>query len=122
MPVAHLPVETKTLSGTLVVSPVDSMSTGGLHAGRVYSLEEGPSDQTIRSGRLDGGGTDTFPRHYPIESSARARQIPRNRKTYERVEAKRGKKIGRIVVARLILRSIYTMIRDGVAFNQTPAA
>jgi transposase len=80
------------------------------------------SDGTTRTGRIGGGGTDTFLRHYLIEASVWARQIPRYRKTYERVEAKRGKKIARIVVARLILRSIYKMLRDGVAFNQAPAA
>jgi len=80
------------------------------------------SDRTCRSGRIGGGGTDTFLRHYLIEASVWARQIPRYRKTYERVEAKRGKKIARLVVARLILRSIYKMLRDGVAFNQAPAA
>jgi len=80
------------------------------------------SDRTIRSGRIGGGGTDTFLRHYLIEASVWARQIPRYRKTYARVEAKRGKKIARLVVARLILRSIYKMLRDGVAFNQAPAA
>jgi transposase len=80
------------------------------------------SDRTLRTGRIGGGGTDTFLRHYLIEASVWARQIPRYRKTYERVRAKRGKKIGRIVVARLILRSIYKMLRDGVQFNQAPAA
>jgi len=80
------------------------------------------SDRTFRTGRIGGGGTDGFLRHYLIEASVWARQIPRNRKTYERVEAKRGKKIARLVVARLILRSIYKMLHDGVAFHQAPAA
>jgi transposase len=80
------------------------------------------SDKTRRNGRIGGGGTDTFLRHYLIEASVWARQIPRYRKTYERVKAKRGKKIGRIVVARLILRSIYKMLRDAASFNQAPAA
>jgi transposase len=78
------------------------------------------SDQTRRDGRLGGGGTDRHLRHYLIEASVWARQLPRYRATYERVERRRGKKIARLVVARLLLRSIYKVLRDGVAF--TPSA
>ena len=38
------------------------------------------------------------------------------RKRYERVAKRRGKKIGRLVVGRMLLRSIYKMLRDGVSF------
>jgi transposase len=78
------------------------------------------SDQTRRDGRIGGGGTDRHLRHYLIEASVWARQLPRYRATYERVERRRGKKVGRLVVARMLLRSIYKVLRDGVAF--TPAA
>jgi transposase len=54
---------------------------------------------------IGGGGTDRHLRHYLIEASMWARQIPRYRDTYERVETKRGKRIARIVVARMVLRS-----------------
>jgi transposase len=75
------------------------------------------SDSTSRSGRIGGGGTDKRLRHYIIEATLWAREIPRYRPTYERVCAKRGKKIGRLVVGRMLLRSIYKMLRDDVHFH-----
>ncbi len=80
------------------------------------------SDQTRRDGRIGGGGTDKQLRHYLIEASIWARQVPRYQKTYERTAARRGKKIGRLVVARMMLRSIYKMLRDGVAFEAAAVA
>ena len=74
------------------------------------------SDQTRRDGRIGGGGTDRQLRHYLIEATIWARQLPRYRETYERVAQRRGRKIGRLVVARLLLRSMYKMLRDGVPF------
>lgn len=75
------------------------------------------SDQTRRDGRIGGGGTDKQLRHYLIEASLWARQEPRYQQAYQRVAARRGKKIGRLVVARMMLRSIYKMLRDNVAFE-----
>ena len=80
------------------------------------------SDQTCRMGRIGGGGTDKHLRHYIIEATIWARRIPRYRPTYERVEAKRGRKIARLVVGRLLLRSIYKMLAGGVRFDRLPAA
>jgi transposase len=80
------------------------------------------SDQTRRMGRIGGGGTDKHLRHYIIEATIWARRIPRYRPTYERVERKRGAKIARLVVGRLLLRSIYKMLSDDVRFNRLPAA
>lgn len=74
------------------------------------------SDGTRRDGRIGGGGTDEHLRHYLIEATVWARELSRYKKTYERVEKRRGKKIGRLVVARLLLRSIYKVMRDGVVF------
>lgn len=37
-------------------------------------------------------------------------------------DEKRGKKIARIVIARMFLRSLYKMLREKVRFNQAPAA
>jgi transposase len=74
------------------------------------------SDRTRRDGRIGGGGTDGHLRHYLIEASVWARQLPRYRATYARVERRRGKKVGRLVVARMLLRSIYKVLRDGVDF------
>lgn len=78
------------------------------------------SDQTRRAGRIGGGGTDRHLRHYLIEATIWARQLPRYRPAYERVAKRRGPKVGRLVVARLLLRSIYKVLKDGVAF--APAA
>jgi len=75
------------------------------------------SDQTCRNGRIGGGGTDKQLRHYLIEASVWARRLGRYRGTYERVSKRRGKKIGRLVVARMLLRSIFKMLRDGVKFE-----
>lgn len=85
------------------------------YAGLAPGLQE--SDRTRREGRIGGGGTDKHLRHYLMEASVWARQIPRYRATYERTAKRRGKKIGRIVVARLLLRGIYKVLRDGVAFE-----
>jgi transposase len=79
------------------------------------------SDQTRRDGHLGGGGTDGHLRYYVIEATLWARRVPRYQATYERVTKRRGKKIGRLVVARLLLRSIYKMLRDGVPFDAKPA-
>ena len=78
------------------------------------------SDDVRRYGRIGGGGTDKHLRHYIIEATIWARRIPRYRATYERVTAKRGKKIGRLVVGRMLLRSMYKMLRDGVRFDRVP--
>jgi transposase len=80
------------------------------------------SDQTRRDGRIGGGGTDRHLRHYLIEATVWARQLPRYRATYERVARRRGPKVGRLVVARLLVRSIYKVLRDGVAFAPAAAA
>jgi transposase len=80
------------------------------------------SDDTRRHGRIGGGGTDKHLRYYIIEATLWARCILRYRPTYERVEGKRGKKIARLVVGRLLLRSLYKMLRDDVEFDRLPAA
>jgi transposase len=80
------------------------------------------SDQTRRDGRIGGGGTDGHLRHYLIEASVWARQLPRYRAAYERVAKRRGPKVGRVVVARLLLRGIYKVLRDGAAFAPGAAA
>jgi transposase len=75
------------------------------------------SDSTRRDGRIGGGGTDKHLRHYIMEATVWARQLPRYQPTYERVARRRGKKIGRLVVGRSLLRSIYKVLRDGVTFE-----
>jgi len=75
------------------------------------------SDGTCHHGRIGGGGTDSHLRYLLIEATMWLRQIPRYRPTYERVVKKRGKKIARIVVARLLLRSLHKMLTERVRFN-----
>lgn len=81
------------------------------------------SDGTCHHGRIGGGGTDAHLRYLLIEATTWLCQIPRYRPTYERVVAKRGKKIGRVVVARLLLRSLHKMLTSKIRFNpaQRPA-
>jgi hypothetical protein len=75
------------------------------------------SDQTRRDGRIGGGGTDGHLRYYLIEATVWTRELPRYRATHERVAKRRGKKIGRLVVARLLLRCIFKVLRSGLPFN-----
>lgn len=88
------------------------------YAGLSPALRE--SDQWRRNGRIGGGGTDNFLRYLLIESSTWLQQIPRYRSTHQRVARKRGKKIARIVVARLFLRSVHKMLTDDLRFNPAP--
>lgn len=88
------------------------------YAGLAPGVHE--SDRTRRNGRIGGGGTDKHLRHYLIEASVWARRLPRYAKAYERVAKRRGNKIGRLVVARMLVRSIDKVLRDGVEF--TPSA
>lgn len=75
------------------------------------------SDGTRHHGRIGGGGTDGHLRYLLIEASTWLREIPRYRPTYERVLQKRGKKIARIVLARMLLRSIHKMLLDKLRFH-----
>lgn len=77
------------------------------------------SDETRRCGRIGGGGTDKHLRCYLMEASIWARNLARFKPAYEKVERRRGRKVGRIVVARMLLRSLYKVLRDGVAFDPT---
>jgi transposase len=79
------------------------------------------SDNTTRHGRIGGDGTDSHLRYMLIEATTWLCQIPRYKPTYERVMKKRGKKIARIVVARLLLRSVHKMLKDRIRFNPMPA-
>jgi len=88
------------------------------YAGLAPGMRE--SDGTCRHGRIGGGGTDSHLRYLLIEATTWLCQIPRYRPTYERVVKKRGKKIGRIVVARLLLRSMHKMLTAKVRFNAMP--
>lgn len=75
------------------------------------------SDRTCHHGGIAWGGTDRHLRYLVIEATTWLQQIPRYRPTFERVRAKRGKKIARIVLGRLFLRSVHKMLTDRVRFS-----
>jgi transposase len=100
------------------IGPIQRFRTAGdliAYAGLVPGMWQ--SDGTCHHGRIGGSGTDAHLRYLVIEASMWLCQIPRYRPAYERIVARRGNKIGRIVVARLFLRSLYKMLRDGVRFH-----
>jgi transposase len=80
------------------------------------------SDGTSHNGKIGGGGTDSHLRYLLIESMQWVCQIPRYRDAFDRAVAKHGKNIARIIVARMLLRSIFKMLKDKVRFNQVSAA
>ena len=61
-------------------------------------------------------------RHYLIEATFWARRVPRYRPTYERMLDKRGPKIARVVIARMMLRSIHKMLQAQARFNRLRVA
>ncbi len=75
------------------------------------------SDKTSRNTSIGGGGTDSHLRYLLIEATTWLCRIPRYRAAYERVVGKRGRKIARIAVARMFLRSLHKMQRDQVPFH-----
>ena len=80
------------------------------------------SDQTAHNGKIGGGGTDSHLRYLLIESMQWVCQIPRYRPAFERAVARHGTNIARIIVARMLLRSMFKMLKDKVRFNQVSAA
>ena len=95
-------------------TPEDLISYAGLAPGVRQS------DQTCYHGRIGGGGTDSHLRYLLIEATTWLRQIPRYLPAYERVKKARGKKIARLVVARMLLRSLHKMLTAKVPFNPAP--
>ncbi|WP_295441897.1 IS110 family transposase [uncultured Thiodictyon sp.] len=79
------------------------------------------SDDTRHNGKIGGGGTDSHLRYLLIESMQWVCQIPRYRPAFERARARHGTNIARIIVARMLLRSIFKMLKDKVRFNQVAA-
>jgi transposase len=97
-------------------TPEDLISYAGLAPGHRQS------DGTSHNGKIGGGGTDSHLRYLLIESMQWVCQIPRYRPAFERAAARHGKNIARIIVARMLLRSIFKMLKDKVRFNQLSAA
>jgi transposase len=79
------------------------------------------SDQTTHHGSIGGGGTDRLLRYFLIEATTWLCRIPRYQPAYRRVLGRRGKNIARIVIARMVLRSIYKMLRDQIRFEPQAA-
>jgi transposase len=103
------------------IGPIERFATAEdliSYAGLAPGMRQ--SDGTCHHGRIGGGGTDSHLRYLLIEATTWLCQIPRYRPTYERVQAKRGKKIARIVVARLLLRSLHKMLTAKVRFDPMP--
>ena len=80
------------------------------------------SDGTRHNGRIGGGGTDGHLRYLLVESMQWVCQIPRYRPAFERAVARHGTNVARIIVARMLLRSLFKMLTRQVRFNQLPAA
>jgi transposase len=97
-------------------SAEDLISYAGLAPGHRQS------DGTSHNGKIGGGGTDSHLRYLLIESMQWVCQIPRYHDAFERAVARHGKNIARIIVARMLLRSIFKMLHDGVRFNQVLVA
>ena len=80
------------------------------------------SDDTRHSGKIGGGGTDSHLRYLLIESMQWVCQIPRYREAFDRAVSKHGKNVARIIVARMLVRSLFKMLRDRIPFNGVQAA
>ncbi len=80
------------------------------------------SDDTRHSGKIGGGGTDSHLRYLLIETMQWVCQVPRYLEAFERAVAKHGKNVARIIVARMLVRSLFKMLRDQVRFNAVRAA
>jgi transposase len=72
--------------------------------------------------RIGGGGTHSQLRYFLVEATKWLKTIPRYAGAYQRVEAKRGKKVAKLVIARMFLRSVYKMLTTGARFEAGAAA
>jgi hypothetical protein len=61
-------------------------------AGLAPGVEQ--SDRTRRDGHIGGGGTDKHLRHYVIEATIWARELPRYKATYQRIAQRKGPRGG----------------------------
>jgi transposase len=72
------------------------------------------SDGRSHALRIGGGGTHARLRYFLVEAAKWLKTIPRYQQAWERMEARRGWNVAKVVVARMFLRSIYKMLRDGL--------
>jgi len=113
--------EVSAIAIVLRIGPIDRHKSADAlvsYAGLCPGVHQ--SDGTSRSLSVGGGGSDKHLRNYLIEATTWAKTIPRYQEAHRRTLEKRGKRVARIVVARLVLRSIYQMLKTGCRFN--PAA
>lgn len=80
------------------------------------------SDGRCYGTRIGGGGTHSRLRYFVMQSTRWLKEIDRYRPSHQRVLARRGKKVARVVVARMFLRSVHRMLRTGQAFDARPEA
>lgn len=103
------------------IGPIERFPTAEsliAYAGLCPGLRQ--SDETVHHGRIGGGGTDSHLRYLLIESTTWLCQIPRYQPAYERVAKRRGNKVARLVVARMLLRSLHKMLTEKVPFHPAP--
>lgn len=80
------------------------------------------SDEKCYNTRIGGGGTHAALRYFLMQATRWLAEIPRYAPSHARVTGKRGKKVARVVVARMFLRSLHKMLRTGQPFTTGAAA
>jgi transposase len=75
------------------------------------------SDGSSHRQRIGGGGTHARLRYFLLQATRWLAEIDRYAPTHQRVAATRGKKVARVVVARMFLRSVHAMLRRGQPFS-----
>jgi transposase len=80
------------------------------------------SDQRGYGLRCGGGGTHSQLRFFVMQATRWLKEIPRYAEAFSRMEARRGKKVARLVVGRMFLRSLDKMLRTGQRFVPEVAA
>lgn len=80
------------------------------------------SDGARHGQRIGGGGTHARLRYFLMQATRWLAEIDRYAPSYQRVAAKRGKKVARVTVARMFLRSVHRMLRTGQPFVPTVSA
>ncbi len=81
------------------------------------------SDGRGHNMRIGGGGTHSKLRYLVVEATKWLREIPRYKPAHDRVTAKRGMNVAKLVVSRMFLRSVFKMLQSDLEFQpQTTAA
>lgn len=72
--------------------------------------------------RCGGGGTHARLRFFVMQATSWLKTIPRYAGTFDRVSSRRGKKIARLSVGRMFLRSVDKMLRTDQRFSPEAAS